>query len=147
VLAAVPREIAIYREINSYKELLQAAIHGSPDATNVHELHAKALALVTGNGASLKEKIHFDLEKAANRGLLLAEVAAIREAARLGRVERLYIANVPRADEELINSAALAVIRNSGSVIFGEPANRIGVAAVLRYRTGVNPAPAPVLAA
>ena len=147
VLAAVPRELAIYREINSYKHLSPDAIHGSPEATNVHDLHAKALELVSANRMRFDGKVHTDIENAAGKGLLLTEAFAIREAARLGEIERLYIHNGLSAEEELINGAALDVMRNSGTVHFGDSPDGTAVAAILRYRVAMAPAQKPVMAA
>src|SRR6185437_12114052 len=118
VLAAVPRELAIYRHVNSYAELLPDAIHGSPDATNLHRLHEQALQLVIAHEKPFNGKVHRQMESAADKGLLLNEAIAIRDAARLGQVEKLFIQTGRSADEDLINEATLAVLRNSGTVMF-----------------------------
>jgi len=135
VLAAVPRELAIYRDVNTYAGLLDAAIHGSPAAFGDHRLHEKALELLRASQSSLNSKSAKETDAAIGRGLLVTEALAIREAARLGQVEKLFVDTAQHTpDEDLINSAALAVIRNSGSVICGEAPGGITVAAILRYR-------------
>jgi hypothetical protein len=53
----------------------------------------------------------------------------------MGQIERLFISANSRNDEDLINSAALAVFRNSGTVARVEsPSAAEEVAAILRYR-------------
>jgi hypothetical protein len=134
VLAAVPRELAIYRHVNSYTGLLAEAIHGSPDATNPHRLHEQALQLVIAHEKPFNGKAHRQMEAAADKGLLLTEPTAIRDAARLGQVEKLFIQTGRCADEDPMNGAALAVLRNSGSIISGESTEETAVTALLRYR-------------
>jgi hypothetical protein len=133
VLAAVPREIAIYRDVNTYTGLLPQAIHGSPDATTDHHLHQKALEVVAANQTPLNGRAHKQMENAADKGLLVTEAFAMREAARRGQVERLFV-NIGRsADEEFVNTAALGTIRNSGEIVCGESPEGT-TAAILRYR-------------
>jgi hypothetical protein len=134
VLVAVPRELAIYRNVNSYAELLPEAIHGSPDGANFHHLHEQALRLVTEARKPFNGKVHLQMETAADKGLLSTEAIAIRDAARQGIIEKLFIQTGRCADEDLINAAALDVIRTSGTVEFGESPVGSAVAAILRYR-------------
>jgi hypothetical protein len=135
ILAAVPRELAIYREINTYPALLDEDIHGSGDALDDDRLHKAALLLVEAGCARTDEQSKLEMEAAAGRGLLLTDLAAIRSAAGHGQVERLLVeANVlahGSIDTDLLNAAALEVVRNSGTIVCSA---HTGVNAILRYR-------------
>jgi len=145
IIAAVPRELAIYREVNRYSGLLPEAIHGSPDMLTEPVLREKAAAILRASEPAFAGKALADMEAAAGRGLLENEANAILEASRSGMVERLYLATATRTDEEALNSAALAVLRNSGTVAFGDLPDGKTSAVILRYRAaGVTPALASV---
>lgn len=139
ILAAVEREIAIYRDVNTYAGLSEQAIHGSPESLGEERLHKAALEFIAANPATAGEQARREMDAAAGRGLLVTDLAAIREAAGMGQVERLFLDANPQADENLINAAALAVIRNSGTVICSEALGGSGVAAILRYRVAQAP--------
>jgi hypothetical protein len=135
VLAAVPRELAIYRKVNTYAMLLDQEIHGSPHALGEHRLHQTALELLAAGSALAAEQSRHEMDTAAGKGLLLRDLTAILQAGRMGQIERLFISANSRNDEDLINSAALAVFRNSGTVARVEsPSAAEEVAAILRYR-------------
>jgi hypothetical protein len=145
IVAAVEREIAIYRDVNTYAALLDQAIHGSPESLGEERLRKAALELIAANPVKTSDQVRREMDAAAGRGLLVTDLAAIREAAGIGQVERLFLNAHPQADEISINGTALAVIRNSGTVICCEALGVSGVAAILRYR--VAQAPEPALAA
>jgi hypothetical protein len=134
ILAAVEREIALYREVNTYAALSEQTIHGSPESLGEPRLHKAALELIAANPENAIEKVRREMDAAAGRGLLVTDLGAIHEAAGIGQVERLFFDANPRADENLINATALAVIHNSGTVICSEALGGSGVAAILRYR-------------
>ena len=138
ILAAVARELAIYRDVNTYAPLLDRTIHGNPESLGEGRLHKAALELVATNSAHAADQARREMDAAAGRGLLLTDLAAINEAARIGQVERLLVEANPQAGEDLINATALAVIRNSGAVVSGKSP---GIAAILRYRAAEAPVP------
>jgi hypothetical protein len=141
ILAAVEREIALYREVNTYAALFEQAIHGSPESLGEERLHKTALELIAANPAKTRDQVRREMDAAAGRGLLVTDPAAIHEAAGIGQVERLFLDANPQADENLINATALAVIHNSGTVICSEALGGSGVAAILRYRVAQAPEP------
>jgi len=152
ILVGVARELAIYREANSYAFLNAKAIEGSPDAMTWQKLHAQALDIMLAHMAENAGRLGQEIDSAAGRGLLLSNPAAILEAARDGRVENLFINEAAlksdRLEADLINSAAVAVIHNSGTAICAggilkEPEI---AAATLRYRYAV-PEPDVVVSA
>ena len=154
VLAAVPRELALYRAVNTYSPLVEESIHGSPDALGFERLHKTALELVAAHSLHAMDHYRNDMDAAAGRKLLLTDLSLVMEAARLGRVSRFFINREATAggtkaleNEELVNSVALAVLNHSGTVVCCEsqlPAG--GVAAILRYRTEGETVAAPELA-
>jgi hypothetical protein len=137
VLAAVPRELALYRTVNTYSPLVEESIHGSPDALGFERLHKTAIELVAGHTLCALDRIRKEMDAAASRKLLLTDPVAILDAARLGQVARLFINRdaIASASGEIVNSAALAVIHNSGTVTSCEgQVTSGGVAGILRYR-------------
>ena len=129
--------------MNTYVPLLDEAIHGSPDALGEHRLHQTALELLAAGSVLAAEQSRHEMDTAAGKGLLLRDLTAILQAAGAGQIERLFVRANSHADEDLVNAAALAVFRNSGSVICDESltANE-DVAAILRYRVAAAPEPA-----
>jgi len=138
VLAGVARELAIYRNVNTYSPLLTGAVHGSTEKIAADVLFAKAAELMSAYTERAMDATLREMEEAANRGLLASDPVAVIEAAGNAQIADLIVA--PAAPgfalrEEVINWAALATIRNSGKIGFvtgSQPAE--GVAAILRYR-------------
>ena len=147
ILAAVERELAIYREVNTYAALLEQAIHGSPESLGEDRLHKAALELLAANFSNIADQDRREMDAAAGRGLLLTDLSEIDGAAQVGQVERFFVEASPQTNEDMVNRIALAVIRNSGTVICTQSVagKAQGVAAILRYR--VPQAPEPELAA
>jgi Bacterial archaeo-eukaryotic release factor family 3 len=134
VLAAVSRELAGYREINSYPGLVGEAIYGSPKALAKDRLHAQALELAKGHSKFTIEKVRRGLEDAASRRLLVTDAVAIHRAAATGRVRELFVPLETNGGEALANSLAVAAIRCSSTVIGVPPADLPGgMVAILRY--------------
>lgn len=137
ILAAVPRELAVYRKVNSYAPLLTGAIHGSPDMLGTKILHEKAAQIMAAHSSMATEGTMREMEEAANRGRLISDLAAVVAAANAGQIDELVVTS-SAADlcqhEDAINRASLATIRNSGKVRFLD-ARQVpsGVAAVLRF--------------
>jgi len=142
ILAAVTRESAIYRKVNTYSPMLTGAIHGSPNALGADVLYAKATELMSAYSARVTDTTLREMEEASGRGLLVKDPAAVIEAARIGQVDELILSpGAPGFDrhEETINWAALATIRNSGRVgVINGSQPEAGVAAILRFR-GTEP--------
>jgi hypothetical protein len=120
ILAAVWRELAVYRELNTYSGPVEQAIQGSPDGLRENQLCAKAMKLMAANGGFPTGQYQRKLDIATNRGLLLSDPAAIAKAAQRGQIQRLFLAADYGTDEDLLNSLAITVIRNSGRVAFAK---------------------------
>jgi len=138
ILAGVTRELAIYRKVNTYSPLLAGAIHGSPYDSGADALYGKASELMAAYSARLMDANLSQLEEGAGRGLTSTDLAAVIEAAGEGQVEVLIVSRGAPGfaqREEAINWAALATLRNSGTVEVVERAQpESGVAATLRFR-------------
>jgi hypothetical protein len=145
ILAGVPRELAIYRRVNTYSTVLAGAVHGSPDALGPDALYAKASALMSAYSAEATNSTLREMEEAASCGTLLTDPAAVIEAARDGQVQELILSPAaPGFDrhEETANWAALATIRKSGKInILNASQLANGLAAILRFRPNGNEAP------
>lgn len=156
VFAGVDYLLPIYRAVNRYAHLVPRAIEGNPDLLAPAELCARAWPLVE---SQLREREQAHAEQYWNsvgRGRTINRIVEILAAAQAGAIETLYVAtgarrmgrylpeaatvrydSEPQADsEELVNQAAVFVLRTGGTVVAVEP-DRVpdgGVmAAVLRY--------------
>jgi hypothetical protein len=138
ILAAVTRELAIYRRVNTYSPVLSGAIHGSPDALGMDLLYTKAAELMSAYSALATDGTLREMDEAASHSLLVTDPAEIIEDARIGQVDELIVS--PAASgcaqrEDSVNWAALATIRNSGRIsVLSASQLESGVAAILRFR-------------
>jgi hypothetical protein len=137
ILAGVTRELAIYRTVNTYSPLLTGAIHGSPDSLGAGLLYTKATELMSAYSARADDTTLRVLEEAGNRGLVVSDPAALIEAAAVGQVEELIVppaSQAPGQHEEAVNWAALATIRNSGTIrVLNDPRVAQGAVGILRF--------------
>jgi Bacterial archaeo-eukaryotic release factor family 3 len=138
ILAAVPRELAAYRKVNTCSPVLAGAIHGSPDMLGTKILYERATQLMASHSAMAAEGTLREMEEAANRGCLISDCAEIVAAASAGSVDELVLTSeAPELSqhEDAVNWAALATIRNSGRVRFLNSGQMpSGMAAILRFR-------------
>jgi hypothetical protein len=135
IIAAVPREVAAYRQINSYEHLLDEAIHGSPDAIPEETLHRRALQLVCAQSSLRAGQAKQQMAAAMDHGLLITDFEEIAREALHGRVDHLYVGSRLTPGEDQVNQTALDVIRHSGKVVYVASLETPGgVAAILRYR-------------
>jgi hypothetical protein len=137
ILAGVAREVALYREVNTWQPLVSGAVHGSHKAIDPKALFARAAQLIADYSEHTGDTSGKEMESAADRGLFLMEPSETIRAAHSGRIDSLFVS--PEAPgfaghETMVNSVALATIRNSGSVqvVHGMQLPE-GYGAVLRY--------------
>ncbi len=119
ILAAVSRELAIYRKVNTYAPLLDGDIHGSPESLGVNVLYAIAVDLIAGYSSRPVETILRETEKAVGRSLVVTDPNLVAAAASVGLVEELIVSpGAPHFGqlETIVNRAALSTIRNSGVI-------------------------------
>jgi hypothetical protein len=138
ILAAVTRELAIYRKVNTYSPVLAGAVHGSPDALGADVLFAKASELMSAYSANATNETLKEIEEARSHGLWVEDPMATIEASRIGRVEELIVSPFApgfHQHEEAFNGAALATIRNSGRIrLLNASQIKKGFAAIVRFR-------------
>lgn len=139
ILAAVERELALYKKINSYPHMLQDSIEGSPERVANSELCHTALRVIEIEAARKEERLLSQFAEAQSSGRTLTDISSILTAARRGHIHFLFI-NEQKTESvagELLNSIALETLRHGGhAVTFAHhqlPSNS-SAAAILRYK-------------
>lgn len=156
VLAGVEYLLPLYKGVTSYAHVVEAGVTGSPDGLRAEELQAQAWALVKPLFRQHREEAVARYQRYAGTGLATQDLKEVLLAAYHGRVELLFVASgvqqwgtfephtqemtlVPEPApeyEELLDTAALQTLRNSGTVYAVAPdqmPNAVPLAAVLRY--------------
>jgi hypothetical protein len=141
MLAGVDYLASIYREVNSYSNLLGEGIIGNPELLSPEELHARAWKLIQPHFQKAREDAISQYKQLAGTGRTSKEIAEIVPAAAQGRVEKLVVAlgvqiwgkYIPdrgtielhreRADDsqDLLDLAAIEAMLNGGKVYTVEP--------------------------
>lgn len=138
ILAAVSRELAIYRKVNTYSLVLAGDIHGNPDSLGVNVLYGVAADLIAGYSARPAETILAETEAAASRGLAITDPLDVAKAASAGQVQDLIVwPEAPHFDryQDAVNRAVLSTIRHSGRIsVLTSPLAIAGMTAILRFR-------------
>ncbi|MGD9632362.1 MAG: hypothetical protein AB7G28_14055 [Pirellulales bacterium] len=156
VFAGVDYLFPMYQSGNHYTHLVLRSVEGNPDQLAPADLCTRAWTLVEGQ---LREREEASAEQHWNSvgsGRTANRIVEILAAAQAGAIETLYVEagarrmgrylpesatvrydGAPQADsEELVNQAAVLVLRSGGAVVAMEP-NRVPdggvIAAVLRY--------------
>ena len=92
VLAGVEYEIAIYRQVNSYKPTLEKAVNGSPDGMPDRTLHERAMEVVTSTFSEPLQKVMTDIRERVGTARSSTDPRTVVQAAFQGRVLDLVIA-------------------------------------------------------
>ncbi|MFO7696952.1 MAG: hypothetical protein R6X16_07330 [Anaerolineae bacterium] len=156
VLAGVEFLFSLYREANTYGNLLADGVHGNPEELRPEELHAGAWPLVEPIFSADREAAAARYGQLAGTGRTTTDPAEALVAAQHGRVDTLFVPvgtqvwgrydvdgdvvevhHEPEvADGDLLDLAALLTLQRSG-MVYALPAEQVpggGVlAAVLRY--------------
>lgn len=156
VFAGVDYLFPIYQSINGYARLAARPLEGNPDLLSPQELSDRTWPLVE---TQLREREHEQAAQewnAAGRDRTTHRLVEILSAAAAGAIETLYVAEgtrrmgrylpeaatvrydgVPQTDsEELVNDAAVLVLRSGGKVILlgpGHVPEGDVMAAIFRY--------------
>jgi hypothetical protein len=139
VLAAVDRELALYRKVSTYPYLLQTSVPGSPDHLADSELLERAHEALDLQEAEDEARLLQEFSKKASRGLSMQDKSTILFAASTGQLHHILMNEQvsTTAEEEVLNLIALETIRHDGLVsTFSHrslPEKR-SIVAVLRYR-------------
>ena len=154
LLAAVEYLQPIYREANSYANLVETGIDGSPEKLTDHELHDRAWPIMKPLFEAAQQQAVAQYRQMAGTGLTMDALEEIVVAAHDGRVATLIIPRGRQAwgvahpeiakvechdlaepgDEDLLNLAASETLRHGHTVFAIEPDQipaRNGVAAIL----------------
>jgi hypothetical protein len=131
----------LYREVNSYKPLVEPSLQGNFDAFSATDLHARAWPLVQEQLAERRQDLLASVLEAIGSGKGSTDVAAVINAAAAGRVGTVILTHGKQlwgrynADarnvqvlsgrqtdtEDLLNLAAIHTLRNGGDVWIAEP--------------------------
>lgn len=152
ILAGLPEWVAVYRTINTYPHLLDAAIERNPDDMSADDLRTAAWGLVETRLAQDSARLLDRYQEQLARGNGAATPEDVAAAAAEGRVDTLlisadgcYTGNPdgpaivrPGRDEDdvcgVVDAAARATLRNGGAVrVLEELPDAAPVAAVMRY--------------
>lgn len=140
ILAGTDSEIAEYRNISKYPQILETAINGSHADIDMEGLHAKAAEIVSHEllqpvrQAAIEE---FQRLEGANPERTASNLDQITAATDAGRVDKLLISQMaqPAEKSRLIHRLAGKVWQMSGTVIRLQPADMPhGAAMVARLR-------------
>ena len=153
VLAGVEEDAATYRNINTYAQLLDEWVPGSPnEAIPEEKLVKQASAIVQADCTNRAAAELADSKERVSPARFSTNVANILSAAVEGRIHRLYLdANARRTgvfegvrrggrwnwgEEDLLNTAAVETILQRG-LVFALPSSKmpdgVAAAAILRY--------------
>lgn len=162
ILAGVDYLLPIYREASTYRNTLEDSIIGSPDRTNLKELHATGWTIARPLFEESQKKAYEKFEQLSGQqsNLATTDLSKAVKAATFGQVETLFVPlgtqiwgrydaeqnNVTMASEpgafteDLLDLAATQTILNSGQV-FAVPREQLpcdcDVAVILRYAVDI----------
>jgi Bacterial archaeo-eukaryotic release factor family 3 len=156
VVACVDYLLPIYREANTYPNLLDRGISGNPEGLSAQELHANAWEIVQPHFQKAQDDAVARYYKLAGTGRTAKDLQKVVEAACDGRIEVLFAAlGIQRwgtfdpdtnsvnlhseqqsDDEDLLDFAAIQTFLNSG-IVYAIEAEHVpddrNLAAILRY--------------
>ncbi len=137
LLAGVEYDLAIYRQLNTYPQLLEQAIHGSPERLTAQNLHESAWKIVSQCPSEPLQKALAEYRKQSGAALMLGDAGAIGKAAAEGRVAVLFLSeNAAGRPDDPLNVAALETVRHGGWAFALNPAEmpaKESAAALLRF--------------
>jgi hypothetical protein len=152
VLAAVEHLSPIYRKANTYPQLVDEVLPGSPEGLSLHELHARAWPIVKPLFLRAQGEAVARYNRLAGTGLTSQDPQDIVRAAEDGRIETLFVSHDPAGpsgaagavpvsdgDGELRDVLELATVTalSKGGTVYVFPAGEVpgggNAAAVFRY--------------
>ncbi|BAU63982.1 hypothetical protein STA3757_13510 [Stanieria sp. NIES-3757] len=141
VLVGVEYLFPIYREANTYQNLLEEGITGNPEILKPEELQEQAWQIVEPYFTQAQQEAIKQYRDLTGTGKISHDLKEVVAAAYYGRVDRLFVAkgiqqwgsfdpqnnqlnlhaDLEPGDEDLLDSAAIQTILNSGTVYAVEP--------------------------
>jgi hypothetical protein len=137
VVAAVEREIGLYRSTSKYKELMGTGIEGSPENMSVGELHEKAWQIVEPRFSAERDRAVTRFGDLSDTDQTSGSLRTVIQAADRGRVDTAFVAldehvwgkfdsetgrievydEKPRTNaEDLLDTIALQTLLHGGTV-------------------------------
>jgi len=142
IVAGVEFEIALYRKVNTYPQLTEHAVHGSPDGLSARELHERALTFVKQTFSAPLKKALEDFEEYGGTRRASSSLDEILRAADEGRVADLLLREGAErrgsgpGEEDLFNLAALRTVSHRGQAFAlkaSEMPGELDAAAIFRF--------------
>jgi hypothetical protein len=152
VLAAVEHLAPIWRKANTYPHLVDEVLPGSPEGLGLHQLHARAWAVVEPLFLQAQREAAARYDQLAGTGLTSQDPREIIRAGEDGRIDTLFAARhpaggvrgvgsdpSPNGDRALRDVLELATVTTliKGGTVYVLPAGEVpgggSVAAVFRY--------------
>ena len=90
VAVGVEHELALYRGVNTYADVVEPGVHGAPDGLERGEMHRRALELLDARSGEKNAEVPADFDKRVGTGHASIHVAGIVAAAYEGRVSHLF---------------------------------------------------------
>jgi hypothetical protein len=138
VLAGVERNVSLYRQVTSYKQVPEGFIDGNPELMSAKQLHGQAVAIVEPFLHKQEEIARHQLDKLGGTGRVSTDPREIIPAAQRGRIDSLFLrrghelwGSFDRSsdetrfhdgpadgDQELASWAAEQTFLNGGAVFF-----------------------------
>ncbi len=156
IVVGVEHEIALYRRVNTYPNLIEPGVHGAPDGLEGGEMHRRALDLMQQREEEPGHEVPQDFDKKVGTGHASIHLAEIVAAAYEGRVSQLFFQasarylgtydavrqRVKRTEDpldspvDLIEAAGYETLRQNGEVKMlpaSAMPNGVPVCALFRY--------------
>lgn len=156
VLAGVEKEIALYRDVNTYNRLAENVVHGSADGIKGGDLHQRAMEAVEPSFLEGRKKALDQYEKAGGTERTSTSIKEIVKGSYDGRIAFLFVAEGAQhmgnfdettrkvrshdqphlGDEDLVNASVLQTLARGGTV-YVMPHNQVpngaAMAALFRW--------------
>jgi hypothetical protein len=157
LVACVDHQFALYRQVNTYPNLIASALAGNVEHLGLNELHTQAWPLVEPHLGQTRREAATRCARLTANDMASSHIAEIMAAAREGRVEALFVARdaavwgvhnldtgavevheerMP-SDDDLLELAAVATLLHHGtvySVAAGQMPTGGSAAAIMRYQ-------------
>lgn len=97
ILAGVEYLLPIYREVNSYNNLLEDGVTGNPENVDASDLHQQAWSIIEPNLATAKQSAMEQYQQLAGTGEASSQLESIVAGAANGQIDTLFV--LPNAQQ------------------------------------------------
>jgi hypothetical protein len=157
LVACVDYQFVLYRQVNTYPNLMASGLAGNVEHLSLTELHARAWPLVEPHLGQTRREAATRYARLTASGMASSHIAEIVAAAREGRVEALFVARDAAVwgvhdldtgavevheeqmpgDDDLLELAAVETLLHHGTVYLvaaGQMPTSGSAAAIMRYQ-------------